>query len=157
MWREPDQGIWEARGKPRHYVSSKLMCWVALDRAADLANIRGESALAARWAETAAEIKSDILERGVDRRGVLRQHYETDALDASALLAAIFGFLPHDDARLRDTVLAIEEELTEQGFVLRYRKRPTTGYPARRGASSSAPSGWYRRWRSSARRNGQDI
>jgi GH15 family glucan-1,4-alpha-glucosidase len=125
VWREPDQGIWEARGKPQQYVSSKLMCWVALDRAADLANIRGESALAASWAETAAEIKSDILEHGVDPRGVLRQHYETDALDASALLAAIFGFLPHDDARLRATVLAIEEELTEQGFVLRYRTGET--------------------------------
>ena len=94
VWREPDQGIWEARGEPRHYVSSKLMCWVALDRAAELANIRGEAELAAGWSQTAAEIKSDILERGVDKRGVLRQHYETDALDASSLLAAMFGFLP---------------------------------------------------------------
>ena len=82
VWREADQGIWEARGEPRHYVSSKLMCWVALDRAAQLANIQGESELAACWAQTAAEIKSDILERGVDARGALRQHYETDALDA---------------------------------------------------------------------------
>ena len=124
-WREPDQGIWEARGEPRHYVSSKLMCWVALDRAAQLATIQGESELAARWAQTATEIKSDILEHGVDERGVLRQHYETDALDASALLAAIFGFLPADDARLRATVLAVGDELTEQGYVLRYRTEET--------------------------------
>jgi alpha,alpha-trehalase len=125
VWREPDQGIWEARGEPRHYVSSKLMCWVALDRAAKLANIQGESELAARWAQTAAEIKSDILEHGVDERGVLRQHYETDALDASALLAAIFGFLPAGDPRLRATVLAVADELTEHGYVLRYRTEET--------------------------------
>jgi alpha,alpha-trehalase len=125
VWRQPDQGIWEARGKPRHYVSSKLMCWVALDRAARLANIAGEAALAATWAETAAEIKSDILEHGVSERGVLRQHYDTDALDASTLLAAIFGFLPPDDARLRATVLAIADELSEHGFVLRYRTEET--------------------------------
>jgi alpha,alpha-trehalase len=125
VWRQPDQGIWEARGKPRHYVSSKLMCWVALDRAAELATIRGESELAAGWAETASEIRSDILEHGVDERGVLRQHYEADALDASTLLAAIFGFLPPDDARLRATVLAVADELSENGFVLRYRTDET--------------------------------
>jgi alpha,alpha-trehalase len=82
VWREPDQGIWEARGKPRHYVSSKLMCWVAMDRAAQLAAIRGDSQLQKTWAATAEEIKQDVLEHGVDKRGVLRQHYETDALDA---------------------------------------------------------------------------
>ncbi len=125
VWRQPDQGIWEARGKPRHYVSSKLMCWVALDRAAELATIRGESDLAAGWAASASEIKSDILEHGVDQRGVLRQHYETDALDASTLLAAIFGFLPGSDARLRATVLAVADELSENGFVLRYRTDDT--------------------------------
>ena len=125
VWRLPDQGIWEARGEPQHYVSSKLMCWVGLDRATRLANIRGDAELSASWAETAAEIKSDILEHGVDSRGVLRQHYNTDALDASTLLAGIFGFLPGDDARLRATVLAIADDLTEQGFVLRYRTEQT--------------------------------
>ena len=125
VWRRPDQGIWEARGRPQHYVSSKLMCWVALDRAADLAHIQGEAELAATWASTASEIKSDILEHGVDKRGVLCQHYETDALDASTLLAAIFGFLPADDPRLRATVLAIADELTENDFVLRYRTEQT--------------------------------
>ena len=125
VWREPDQGIWEARGKPQHYVSSKLMGWVALDRASKLANIRGDTDLAATWGATAAEIKDDILTHGVDQRGVLRQHYDTDALDASTLLAAIFGFLPPDDKRLRGSVLAIADELTENGFVLRYRTDET--------------------------------
>jgi GH15 family glucan-1,4-alpha-glucosidase len=125
VWRQPDQGIWEARGKPQHYVSSKLMCWVALDRAARLANIAGEATLAATWGDTAAEIKADILEHGVSERGVLRQHYDTDALDASTLLASIFGFLSPDDERLRATVLAVADELTEGGFVLRYRTEET--------------------------------
>jgi GH15 family glucan-1,4-alpha-glucosidase len=93
---------------------------VALDRAAKLAAIRGDDKLRAEWAAVADEIKADILEHGVSERGVLRQHYETDALDASTLLAAIFGFLPGSDERLQATVTAIAEELTEDGFVLRY-------------------------------------
>jgi alpha,alpha-trehalase len=101
------------------------MCWVALDRAAKLADIRGDGALTAKWQETADEIAADILEHGVDKRGVLRQHYSTDALDASTLLAAIFGFLPGGDDRLRASVLAIADELTENGFVLRYRTGET--------------------------------
>jgi len=125
VWRNPDQGIWEARGKPQHYVSSKLMCWVAMDRAAKLARIRGEDSVAADWGEIATEIKADILEHGVDKRGVLVQHYGTDSLDASTLLAAIFGFLPASDERLRSSVLAIADELTENGFVLRYRTDET--------------------------------
>jgi GH15 family glucan-1,4-alpha-glucosidase len=119
-WREPDQGIWEARGKPQHYVSSKLMGWVALDRAAQLAEIRGDPEKAATWRATADEIHADIVEHGVTAKGVLRQHYKTDALDASVLLAAIFGFLPADDERLRATVDAIADDLTDNGFVLRY-------------------------------------
>jgi len=125
VWREPDQGIWEARGKPQHYVSSKLMCWVALDRAAKLGEIRGDTEAQAKWAAIAEEIREDILTNGVDDRGVLRQHYETDALDASTLLAAIFGFLPHDDERLKASVMAIANELTEDGFVLRYKTDET--------------------------------
>jgi len=120
VWRKPDQGIWEARGKPQHYVSSKLMCWVALDRAAQLADIRGDSDRKDAWRATADEIQADILEHGLDERGVLTQHYDTKALDASTLLAALFGFLPSDDERLRKSVLAIADELTEDGFVLRY-------------------------------------
>ncbi|HEX6762184.1 MAG TPA: glycoside hydrolase family 15 protein [Gaiellaceae bacterium] len=125
IWQQPDQGIWEARGKPEHYVSSKLMCWVALDRAAQLAEIRGDRDLRDTWAATAEEIRDDILAHGLTKDGVLRQHYETDSLDASVLLAAIFEFLPADDARLRATVAAIASDLTENGFVLRYRTDET--------------------------------
>jgi GH15 family glucan-1,4-alpha-glucosidase len=124
VWQNPDQGIWEARGKPQHYVSSKLMCWVALDRAAELAEIRGDAGLQEKWRATAEEIRADILEHGA-RDGVLRQHYETDALDASTLLAAIFHFLPRDDATLHKSVLAIANDLTEDGFVLRYKTDET--------------------------------
>jgi GH15 family glucan-1,4-alpha-glucosidase len=100
------------------------MCWVALDRAAKLAHLRGDSKRETEWAATAEEIRADILEHGV-RDGVLRQHYDTDALDASTLLAAIFGFLPADDERLRMSVEAIAHDLTEDGFVLRYRTDET--------------------------------
>ena len=119
VWQNPDQGIWEARGDPQHYVSSKLMCWVAMDRASQLAEIRGDSDLQSKWASVAEEIRKDILDKGV-RDGVLRQHYDTDALDASTLLAALFGFLPGDDEVLKKSVLAIADDLTEDGFVLRY-------------------------------------
>jgi GH15 family glucan-1,4-alpha-glucosidase len=125
VWREPDQGIWEARGAPQHYVSSKLMCWVAMDRASKLAQIRGDGELKQTWRATADEIKADILEHGLTDGGVLRQHYDTNALDASTLLAAIFDFLPPDDPRLRASVLAIADDLTEDGFVLRYRTGET--------------------------------
>ena len=125
VWREPDQGIWEARGEPQHYVSSKIMTWVALDRASTLAEIRGDAALAAAWRATADEIHEDVLAHGVSDRGVLRQHYATDSLDASTLLATMTAFLPADDERLRNTVLAIEPELTDHGFVLRYRTEET--------------------------------
>jgi GH15 family glucan-1,4-alpha-glucosidase len=133
VWREPDQGIWEARGKPQHYVSSKLLCWVALDRAAKLAEIRSAAARASRWRRTAEVIKNDVLANGLTADGVLRQHYGTDSLDASTLLAAVFDFLPHGDPRLHASVnaiaiaiaIAIAEKLTENGFVLRYRTDET--------------------------------
>ena len=124
-WREPDQGIWEARGAPKHYVSSKLMCWVAADRGARLAERRGDDETAARWRSTAEEIRAEILSRGVSERGVLRQHYDTDALDASNLLAPLLRFLPPDHEVIRATVLAIAEELTDHGLVLRYRVEET--------------------------------
>ena len=125
VWREPDQGIWEARGEPRHYVSSKLMCWVALDRAAKLAHLHGTPDLRETWQAIADEIRADIDKHGVSDRGVLRQHYDTDALDASTLLAPIFGFLHGDDERARNSVLAIADDLTENGYVLRYRTEET--------------------------------
>ncbi len=125
VWTEPDQGIWEARGEPRHYVSSKLMCWVAMDRGARLAERRGEPEHAERWQALADEIREEILDKGVDKRGVFRQHYDTDALDASNLLVVLVRFLPPDDERVRATVSAISEELTENGLVLRYRTDET--------------------------------
>ncbi len=101
------------------------MCWVALDRAAQLAELRGSGDLKEKWAAVADEIREDILTHGVDKRGVLCQHYDTDALDASTLLAALFDFLAPDDERLKASVLAIADELTEDGFVLRYKTDET--------------------------------
>ena len=83
-WHLPDQGIWESRGEPKHYVSSKLMSWVALDRASRLARSYGRSELEEKWAREAETVQADILDRGVSDRGMFRQHYETDALDAVA-------------------------------------------------------------------------
>ncbi|HEV2791415.1 MAG TPA: glycoside hydrolase family 15 protein [Solirubrobacterales bacterium] len=123
-WSHPDQGIWESRGKPRHYVSSKLMIWVAVDRGSRLARRQGLEELADEWQAKAEAFKAEILERGV-RDGVFRQHYETDALDASLLLIPLFRFLPPDDPRVRDTVHAIAAELTEHGLVCRYKVTET--------------------------------
>ena len=120
-WREPDRGIWEVRGDPKHFTSSKMMCWVAADRGARLAQIRADEATAARWRSAAAEIHADICAHGVDERGVFVQHYDTTALDASLLMMPLVRFLPPDDPRIRATVLAIADELTENGLVLRYR------------------------------------
>jgi GH15 family glucan-1,4-alpha-glucosidase len=124
-WREPDRGIWEVRGEPKHFTSSKLMCWVAADRGARLAELRGELEFAARWQSAADEIKNDICENALDERGVFTQHYDTDALDASVLLMPLTRFLPSDDERIVSTVLAIADELTQDGLVLRYRVQET--------------------------------
>ena len=124
-WREPDRGIWEVRGEPQHFTSSKIMCWVALDRGSKLAELQGEKSYAQQWRTIAEDIKADILERGVDSRGVLTQRYGDPALDASLLLAPLVRFLPPDDPRVRATVLAIADELTEEGLVLRYRVEET--------------------------------
>jgi GH15 family glucan-1,4-alpha-glucosidase len=123
-WPEPDQGIWESRGDPKHYVSSKLMIWVAVDRGARLARALGFEEIAEEWERTAGEIKAEILERGV-RDGVFRQHYDTDALDASTLLVPLLRFLPCDDPRVCATVDAIADDLTEHGLVLRYKVQET--------------------------------
>jgi GH15 family glucan-1,4-alpha-glucosidase len=124
-WREPDAGIWEVRGKLRHFTSSKIMCWVAADRGARLAALMDEDGKAAEWQLAAKEIKEDILANGVDERGVLTQYYGGTALDASLLLAPLVRFLPADDPRMRDTVLAIRNELTVDGLVLRYKVEET--------------------------------
>jgi alpha,alpha-trehalase len=124
-WRSPDQGLWEVRGPARHFTSSKIMCWVAADRGAKLAGLRGDAELAARWRQAADVIHADVCARGTDDRGVFRQHYETTALDASLLLIPLVGFLPPDDTRVRATVEAIAAELTEDELVLRYRVEET--------------------------------
>jgi GH15 family glucan-1,4-alpha-glucosidase len=124
-WRLPDRGIWEVRGEPRHFVSSKVMCWVACDRGARLARLREDQERADRWQAAADEIVADVLAHGLDQRGVFRQHYETDALDASCLLMPLVRFLPADDPHIVATVNAIAEELTEDGLVLRYRTEAT--------------------------------
>ena len=126
VWREPDQGIWEARGKPQHYVSSKLMCWVALDRAAKLAEIRGDPELAADLAR----------DRGRDPRGHPRARRQRPAACCASTTRPTrstprrcsrrsSASCPRDDERLRATVAAIADELTENGFVLRYRTDET--------------------------------
>ncbi len=134
-WREPDRGIWEVRGEPKHFTSSKVMCWVAADRGARLARLREDEALAERWQAAADEIRADVCAHGLDRRGVFTQHYDTDALDASVLLIPLVRFLPADDERVRRTVLTIADELTEHGLVLRYRTEETDdGLSGREGA-----------------------
>jgi GH15 family glucan-1,4-alpha-glucosidase len=123
-WRQPDRGIWEVRGEPKHFTSSKMMCWVAADRGARLARLRDDAEKVERWQAAADEMHTEICDRGV-RDGIFRQHYETDALDASLLLMPLVRFLPPDDDRVRTTVLAIADELTEDGLVLRYRVNET--------------------------------
>jgi alpha,alpha-trehalase len=123
-WEHPDQGIWESRGEPQHYVSSKLMLWVAVDRGARLAGSIGFDEVGGEWARTAERMRDEILARGV-RDGIFRQHYATDALDASTLLIPLLRFLPRDDPRVRATVEKIAADLTEHGLVLRYKVEET--------------------------------
>ena len=133
-WHEPDQGIWEVRGDPKHFTASKVMCWVAA-RAAPTwpASAAPTSAPSAgRQAPTRSRPRSWT--RASPSRGVFRQHYETDDLDASLLLLPIMGFLPPDDERVKATVLAIADELTKDGLVLRYKVDGTdTGFSGEEG------------------------
>jgi GH15 family glucan-1,4-alpha-glucosidase len=124
-WREPDRGIWEVRGEPKHFTSSKMFCWVACDRGSRLAELREDWEHMERWRSAAEEIHADVCENGVDERGVFVQHYDSDALDAALLLMPLLRFLPPDDERVRNTVMAIGEELTDHGLVLRYRTEET--------------------------------
>jgi GH15 family glucan-1,4-alpha-glucosidase len=124
-WRDPDRGIWEVRGEPKHFTSSKMFCWVACDRGAKLAALREDWDRVQRWQAAADEIHADVCKNGVDERGVFVQHYDTTALDAALLLMPLLRFLPPTDERVRNTVKAIAEELTEGGLVLRYRVEET--------------------------------
>jgi GH15 family glucan-1,4-alpha-glucosidase len=131
---DADQGIWEVRGDPQHFTASAVLCWVAADRGKDLAHRRGDTVRADRWRQGADDLKDDILTKGVDEQGRFRQAYENNELDASLLLIPIMGFLPPDDKRVKATVLAIADELTEDGLVLRYKVDATdTGFEGEEG------------------------
>jgi alpha,alpha-trehalase len=121
-WQEPDAGMWEMRGEPRHHLSSKVLCWVALDRAVRLRPKLGEYAKAEQWAGGRDAIRKAVLERGwSEQRKAYAQSFDSDELDAAQLLMPIVGFLPATDERMRSTIAAIARDLTENGLVLRYR------------------------------------
>lgn len=121
IWREPDDGIWEARIGPRHYVHSKLMCWVALDRAIKISDHYGFPGDIARWEAERETIRAEILARGYNsQRGCFTQHYDTEAVDAALLLIPLTGFLPVEDARVAGTIAVIERELLRDRAMLRY-------------------------------------
>jgi alpha,alpha-trehalase len=121
-WRETDAGMWEMRGEPRHHLSSKVLCWTALDRAVKLAPSLGELAKVEEWSGVRDEIRAAVLERGwSEKRQAYAQSFDSDELDAAQLLMPILGFLPATDERMRSTIEAIARDLTEDGLVLRYR------------------------------------
>ena len=121
-WRERGAGMWEMRGEPRHHVSSKVLCWVALDRAIELAPRLGMHADVEHWKAEREQIREAILTRGwSEAKQAYAQSFDSDDLDAGQLLMPIFGFLPATDERMRSTIDAIADELTEGGLVLRYR------------------------------------
>jgi alpha,alpha-trehalase len=121
-WPETDAGMWEMRGDPRHHLSSKVLCWVALDRAVKLAPALGSFAKVEEWTAERDRMREAILERGwSESRGAYVQSFGSDELDAAQLLMPIVGFLPATDERMRSTIDAIASELTEAGLVLRYR------------------------------------
>jgi GH15 family glucan-1,4-alpha-glucosidase len=124
-WIEADAGMWEMRGEPQHHLSSKVLCWVALDRAIKLAPKLGEHrAKAERWLVERERIRDAILERGwSERRGAYAQALDSDELDAAVLLMPLVGFLEARDPRMRSTIDAVARDLTEGGLVLRYRNQ----------------------------------
>jgi GH15 family glucan-1,4-alpha-glucosidase len=124
-WSGTDRGIWEVRGEPKHFTFSKVMCWVAADRGARLAALRGEKERADLWWSAAQEIHADICDNALSEKGYFAQSYGSDELDASLLLLPMLGFLPAEDERIRATVLAIASELSDGAFVYRYRTDAT--------------------------------
>jgi GH15 family glucan-1,4-alpha-glucosidase len=124
-WSERDSGMWEMRGEPRHHLSSKVLCWTALDRAVKLVPQLGMYAKAQEWAAERDRIHATVLERGwSEARQAYAQSFDADELDAAALLMPLVGFLPAGDPRMRSTIDAIERDLTQDGLVLRYRNEP---------------------------------
>ena len=152
-WREPDRGIWEVRGEPKHFTSSKLMCWVAADRGARLAEIREDLEYAARWQSAADEIHADICENALDERGVFspalrdRRARRLGAADAARALPPAGG-RAHPRHRARDRRRA---DRRTGSCCATASRRPTTAWPARRARSRSARSGSCPRWSRSAR------
>jgi GH15 family glucan-1,4-alpha-glucosidase len=123
-WKQRDAGMWEMRGDPLHHLSSKVLCWTALDRAVKLAPRLGDHAKADEWAAERDAIREAVLERGwSEKRAAYAQSFDSDELDAAALLMPLLGFLPADDERMRSTIEAIGRDLTEDGLVLRYRNQ----------------------------------
>ena len=121
IWREPDNGIWEIRGEHQHFTHSKVMSWLAFQRASDSRHLGKAERFRSRWRQLAARIHGDICRHGVDARGGhFVQAYGSHRLDAALLLLAIVGFLPARDQRIRNTVAAIEKHLIFDGLVLRY-------------------------------------
>jgi GH15 family glucan-1,4-alpha-glucosidase len=122
VWRRPDEGIWEIRGPRRHFVHSKVMAWVAFDRAVRAVEMHGRDGPVDHWRALRDEVHAEVCERGFDPElGSFVQSYESKALDASLLLIPLVGFLPANDPRTRGTVEAVERELLRDGLVLRYR------------------------------------
>jgi len=120
-WREPDAGMWEARDRRRHYTSSKVMCWVALDRALELAPRLGPGARPQQWASARDAVRGAVLAQAwSERAGAYTGAFASDDLDASVLLLPLVGFLPADDVRMRATVAAVERELGTAGLVRRW-------------------------------------
>ena len=122
LWQSPDSGIWEVRGGPYHFVHSKLMCWVAVDRGIKMAQKLGHKKNLEHWRKTAQDIRDEILTRGWNsQRRAFTQHYDTPALDASNLLMPLFGFLPVSDERIKSTIERTVEELSYNGLLRRYK------------------------------------
>jgi GH15 family glucan-1,4-alpha-glucosidase len=136
LWREPDEGIWEVRGEPRHFAHSKVMAWVAFDRAIKLCEELGRPGPVERWRAIRDEIHAEVCrEAWNDELGSFTQSYGSQRLDASLLLLPLVGFLPPEDPRIRGTVRSVRERLSCDGFVLRYRSEESVdGLPAGEGA-----------------------
>jgi GH15 family glucan-1,4-alpha-glucosidase len=121
IWRQPDYGIWEVRGPPRHFTHSKIMCWVAFDRAIKDAERYSLPGPIEEWRALREQIHSEVCERGFDRtRNTFVQSYGSDQLDASLLLIPELGFLPPHDPRVLGTIAAVESTLVRDGLVARY-------------------------------------
>ena len=144
IWPQPDQGIWEIRGEPRHFVHSKVMAWVAFDRAVRTVEEQGLDGAVDKWRGVRDAIHAQVCEHGYDEKlGSFVQSYGSKELDASLLMLPLVGFLPASDPRIRGTIEAVETELVEDGFVLRYRTHPTasTGSLRAKASFSRARSG----------------